>query len=97
MAKHYIIKTHGSHKAFIYVISAIMLLMGIMLVKNLSAFNVTDEVFKTYTVILLFVLTIIIIIMILIMSWFIIEIKDKVLETEEEEAEILKAVKKKRK
>ncbi|MBN1157573.1 hypothetical protein JXA85_08190 [Candidatus Woesearchaeota archaeon] len=95
MTKHYIIKTHGSHKAFIYIISAIMLLMGFLLAKNLSNFNVTDEVFKTYTVVLLFVLTVILIILVLIVSWFIIEIKDKVLETEEEEEEILKRVKKK--
>ncbi len=96
MTKHYIIKTHGSHKAFIYIISAIMLLMGFLLAKNLSSFSVTDDVFKTYTVILLFVLTIILIILILMISWFIIEIKDKVIETEEEEEEILKTVKKKK-
>jgi uncharacterized membrane protein len=96
MTKHYIIKTHGSHKAFIYIISAIMLLMGVLLAKNLSKFNVTDDVFKTYTVILLFVLTIILIILVLIVSWFIIEVKDKVIETEEEEEQILKAVRKKR-
>jgi hypothetical protein len=95
MAKHYVIKTHGSHKAVIYVISAIMLIMGFLLAKNFSSFNVTDETFKTYTVVLLFILTIILIILILMVSWFIIEIKDKVIETEEEEEEILKAVKKK--
>ena len=96
MAKHYVIKTHGSHKAFIFIISVIMLVMGFLLVNNLNAFNITDEIFKTYTLLLLFVLIIILIVLVLMLSWFMIEVKDKVFETEEEEEKILKAVKKKK-
>ncbi len=84
MAKHLVFKTHRSHKVLMGAISVIVLLIGILLGKNLSYFSVSDTDFKTFTVVLLFILNLIIIVLILILAEFLIDLKDSFLEGERE-------------
>ena len=82
--KHFVFKSHRSHKFMLGLISFIVLLIGILLGKNISILRVSDPDFRTFTVVLLFVLNLIIIILILILAEFLIDLKDAMSESEQE-------------
>ncbi|MBN1503321.1 hypothetical protein JW930_07315 [Candidatus Woesearchaeota archaeon] len=79
--KHYIIKTHTSHKWLIGAIMVMLVVFGYFLsTKITSVVALDDNSYKVITTGLLFSITLILMVLVVLLATFYIEVKDKYLE-----------------
>ena len=79
--KHYLLKTHKSHKWIIGIIILVMFVMGYGLyTKVMEIDKLSEDNFRILSIGLLFSLNIVVMILIVLLATFYIEIKDKYLQ-----------------
>lgn len=76
--KHYIIKTHTSHKWLIALLILLLLFLGYQMYTKISGIDYVDEnTFRVTIIGLLFSITLILMVLVVIAATFYIEVKEK--------------------